>query len=420
MRSSSEIVLVAGVNYPKIRRTSQHPPVSVLEHGLLPGEWAELCLRYARAAAIRRPDCAFILFDFFTGVVAKFTAADVSKPADFGTRSIVVEFERKHRVASLLPVDARNYRAIRADDHRLVKVANPMLGNFTSQRYVPYFDGLVNLSANTADDYVDMFKESKGTRCLSAIDIYEYIAEGKLSDVGYAATSPPAVAELHFFAHSFWGGPVFVNTTDFLDSETPIRFQGDRDCRANKDFIAPNFVKLEEFRRAFVSGAFCIIWGCDGVFQINVSIKQALKKTCNHPAVTPRLDFDPAMQFESLKAFHDWYGGADKKSDAMNLSQLAQRIENKLKSVTYAENLAKASGCPTLAIPPGASSDFDTDRKQKSTLLMHVASEDVVISRFFEEYGQFAADLGGRIGDTSTDFDKEVGRGYLRYKMDTR
>jgi hypothetical protein len=77
--ASGEIILIAGANYPIITQTSKTLPIYRLEHGLDAGKFLQLCLRYAKAAAERQPECVFTLFDFYTGAVAKFTSADIKK-----------------------------------------------------------------------------------------------------------------------------------------------------------------------------------------------------------------------------------------------------------------------------------------------------------------------------------------------------
>lgn len=103
-------------------------------------------------------------------------------------------------------------------------------------------------------------------------------------------------------------------------------------------------------------------------------------------------------------------------SEEMNLAALAQRINNLVgRTKSYAEVLARVSGVPAYSLPPGASSDFDENKRQKSTALMHVAPEDLVVVKFFRNYLNAVTDLGPRIGDVAKDFDEEVGRGFVRY-----
>jgi len=415
MAPKTEVILVAGTTYPKLKQKSVHPPLYALEHALVPGEWAQLSLQYAKAYAARNADCLFTLFDFYTGVVARFGPDDLKQLRDPGNRTQVVEFEKKFTACSLQPANSNDYRAVR-DDNRLVVVNRSTIinGMLKSSRYLAYFDGISELGATTADDYVAAHKPAKGKRTLSAVDVYEFILQGGIAEAGYKGLGPPIVAELHFFSHSYFKGPVFLNTGDYTPFDGKTRYEADRDCRAKKDFNSHNMPRLDEFKKRFAETAFCVVWGCDSISELNGAIKQALVQSKKLTFVNFRLGNKPEMHI-SDNLFREWFGGTTRISKIMNLFQLANRIEEITAGETYADTFVTLIEKLVFSMPPGAGSDYDENTKQKSTKLMHVAKEDLPISLFFRNVANFKADLGKRIGDIASEFDPEVGRGYIQY-----
>lgn len=92
---------------------------------------------------------------------------------------------------------------------------------------------------------------------LSICNVYNYIT--KIGEV-----EKESIVELSFFSHSYYQGPIFVNSYD-SNCDTPDRDDNDKDCRALKDFNDTNLSKDEKkkFSTAFNPNGAIWIYGCD-------------------------------------------------------------------------------------------------------------------------------------------------------------
>lgn len=415
MAADPDVILVAGANYPEIKETGRNSGRYVLKHGLSPGEFAQLSLRYARAISALRDRTRFTIFDFYNGIVARFDGRDLASLTSASDNAKVVKFEQSHMLGKQFqPLDRLNYFAIVKGSGQLQPMSAGFAGNLETKKYLRYFEGNQQLRARTVEEYTAKFSSITVKRSLSATDLYEYIADGSLLEVGYTGSGPPSIAELHFFSHSFFQGPILVNTSDF--SESTARFDGDRDCREAKDFTEANMPERTAFQKSFRKDAFCVIWGCDGARPISEPMRQALRQV---PAFafdswSFQLRYTAEMDFPDEKTFHEWYGGRNRVSSWMTYRRLAEILRKVVGTATYAQSLAKASDVVVYAMPPGASSDYDANRKQKSIRLMHYEGQvDLMVCKFYYLFLGGKLGLSKRIGDVTGDFDELVERGYL-------
>jgi hypothetical protein len=106
---------------------------------------------------------------------------------------------------------------------------------------------------------------------MSVTDIYSFVQE-----IG-AGTDAGTVVELSFFAHGWEHGPVFVNSFE-QSPITTARQVKDKDPR-QKDFSKPNMddKQLDNFKKAFDTGALVWSWGCSFPAVMNVIFGEFFK-----------------------------------------------------------------------------------------------------------------------------------------------
>lgn len=108
-----------------------------------------------------------------------------------------------------------------------------------------------------ADNYTGRDFTKNATGVMSIMDVYRHVQQ-------IGRTEPGTLAELSFFSHSLYKGPILVNSYDKAEKQ-PKRAEGDKDGRYKKDFIPPNMMTddLASFRKAFAPGGSIWVWGCD-------------------------------------------------------------------------------------------------------------------------------------------------------------
>lgn len=374
---TSDVILVAGVDYPHFDADKNPPGDFPLKYGT-PGatrrkhwNWRRCAERLAQVAAQKYgKDLRVIFFDF-----------------DVGTREVWIksggELKRTERL-SLGALKYGNHRIV-DKDAGVLRALQPQwprkLTNGTPPS-ISYFAGIDKLPAGLVSfsDYESEWMKlanGEGSKLsetsISIIHVYDYIrtigAARKPGDVG-------GVQELHFLSHAWQGGPILANTTDLytLFPDMPHsdrRDPFDKDGRASKDFTETNFTgkQLEQFRSAFAHDAFAFVWGCDATFFWKELIRQTLKQQGNG---------NTTFRFTYTYCWGD-KGTFDRRlldpssgrSKQFSLDDLRKAIQAELRS-TFMQALANAIQKPVIGALPGTSSDPDQNVPAEY-LLWHVS-----------------------------------------------
>jgi hypothetical protein len=113
---------------------------------------------------------------------------------------------------------------------------------------------------------------SPGQDCISITHVYDYI-------INIGNKRPGTLSEFSVFSHSWWGGPILLNTGERPEyrpggvNET-LRDPYDKDCRW-KDFNPTNMPDLRAFKAAFKVNCIIKLWGCLAITAYNRMIYKA-------------------------------------------------------------------------------------------------------------------------------------------------
>lgn len=106
------------------------------------------------------------------------------------------------------------------------------------------------------------FKDGQAS-VMSIVDVYRAVQK-------IGITEPGSLRELSVFSHSFYKGPILVNSNEDADykegaTRARLRDPDDKDGRGSKDFYRPNMSneQLRNFRNAFHKTGYAWIWGCN-------------------------------------------------------------------------------------------------------------------------------------------------------------
>lgn len=127
---------------------------------------------------------------------------------------------------------------------------------------------------------------------MSILDVYKAVQK-----IGVDA--PNTLAELSFFSHGYFGGPILVNSDDRSDAALSGRDPDDMDGRVSKDFISPTMdsTDLRNFQKAFRADGIVWIWGC----AFPKETHQLLLKIEQRPPYKERgLDDNAVFRFKNL------------------------------------------------------------------------------------------------------------------------
>lgn len=362
--SIPEVILVSGVTYPHKR-------------GKIGDGFSEYCKRIAPKLAKKYPGVKITVFNFFSGTHE--------------------EYQFKNN-ALVQPVVIQNMGKLKDKNYRFVKdrgdpVKEAYVINDPSSKddeyHTLYFPGISDIHATndvTKLDYLKAHKAGKLTEVsLSIANIYDYIENlGK--------TAKGSLVEMHIFSHAWIGGPILVNTMEYYEWDSASsKWQWLNDGKyLDKDGRPEDFdsgisviANLADFKAAFATDAFSMIWGCNAY----ASPKQIINQTRNskhYKAMVKKpdealleLEFNEDWGEDSEAEFHELvldkkpYPGG-KKSHKKSLNDVKKILQGILDD-TYTQKLATGSDSKGLGALPGTYANLDQQYQSKFGLkLMHV------------------------------------------------
>ena len=410
-KAKPEIILVAGVNYPKFEQSGK---VWHRKRQLSAGPWRQFCLTLAEHRLLADPNVKVTLLDFLTG-----------------TRENVTLDAKKKAVTSV----EKNLTSPNADDYwNLVgidwsaptfsqvisaKLEPANKKTLTKKAQVSYFDGASTLfsgkSSVKLQDYVSA-AVSVTSPVISITDVYAYIE-------GFAGSGKKGtLQEVHFLSHAFnimtsrySGGPILLNSLDnpFITDRHPL----DKDARAAKDFKKPT-MDPAVFAQAFATGAKIFIWGCN--FQrgfIRQFVQQAAKNgkalADGRPMkISHSPDWGDATEFRARLSLGS---GASVKNVSVDLAKVKQVLKE-ANQATYMQMLATASGQSVVGAPPGTYADYDGSGSPLRLLHVPMTGDPFRnATDSFEKVLLFFRDSLNFSFDTTFGNHNGLGRGYIIY-----
>lgn len=421
----NEIILVAGVDYPKYELADRHKMTWKLAHAI-PDEskrWRTYCERWATNAAKAAKDPRNLhvtLFDFTKGT----------------RESLIIDRAGRISIGGVKDHGAltpSNYRRIDDSDANRIRLV-PIRANETlpwpQRPLVFYFPGITQkfgADAVTEAAYTEAYRNSQlKEKSISVTDVYTYICSLS-SDKNKLGT----LTELHFFAHGQFGGPILVNSLDLhvrlLGDEGLKRDPLDKDARSEKDFDSTNLGMecFPKFSAAFASQAIGFVWGCD----FTKFWKKLIQETVRMRVNTRSLDI-PLSPFTYTNE-HSWgveeekfhgilgSGARPHQSRRWTVREIRERLRDLIED-TYMQKLATASKHTIVGALPGTYADFDTTGKREDRFL-HIPlgaatgnggddSTDKPVN--FSSILKFYKSVVGREFDVEHGFSPPFGRGY--------
>jgi hypothetical protein len=358
-----EIILVAGVNYPKFTKDSPSKRV----RSLSAGPWRDYCLKVAEERLKANPALNVTLFDFLRGTRERVTL--------HARRQAITSVEQQFAAPiaddywNLLGIDMTNPTPLQAMNATLAPANKASL---SEAGQVSYFENATALFQGKTVKLWDYVAEASkiAPKVLSIADVYAYIE-------GFARSGKQgALRELHFFAHAFnvllnrySGGPILINSVD--DPRRTDRHPLDKDARAAKDFTKST-MDPAAFAQAFSASAQSFVWGCN--FQRGF-IRQFVYQISRHRrtlAAGKPMKISYTMDWGNEGEFRVRLGLSNTAS-VKNVSVDLAMIDNVLRhtnDATYMKKLATASGCPVIGAPPGTYADYDSGGSPLK--LMHI------------------------------------------------
>lgn len=406
-----EIILVAGVNYPKFEESAS---TWKRKRQLSAGPWRDFSLTVAEQRLKSNPKLRVTLFDFLRGTRENVTLGARKKV------STTVE----NSFPAPIPDDYWNLVGIDWNQPTFEQFLKAALApanrnSISAKPQVSYFDGAYALSSGTGiklQDYLGAVGKIT-SRVISITDLYAYIA-------GFAGSGRKGtLLELHFFAHAFnvmtnkySGGPILLNTLD--NPSSADRHPLDKDARAGKDFRQPA-MDPAVFAQAFSRGARSFVWGCNfqrgfiRQFVHHVGINVRALGAGRPMKISHNADWGLESEFRTRLGLSS---GASIRNVSVNLA-VVKEVLNDANEKTYMQSLATACGYPVVGAPPGTYSDYDGSATHMK--LLHIPmSKDPFRNAdgSFERALLFFRDHVGLDFDTSFGDHNGLGRGYIIFK----
>lgn len=423
----NEIILIAGVDYPKYELADRHNMFWKLARAL-PGEskrWRTYGERWAIKAAKTTSgprNLRITLFDFTKGT----------------RESLIIDRAGRISIGGVKDHGAltpSNYRRVDDSDANRVRLL-PIRANETlpwpERPKVFYFPGLTQkFGPDAVSDtaYAEAYNSSRSQlaeKSISITDVYAYICS-----LGSDKSTQHTLTELHFFAHGWFGGPILVNSLDLrvdmlkiTDSE---RDPLDKDARSDKDF-EPSNLGMEcypKFPLAFASQATGFVWGCDFEKFWKKVIQETVRMRVNTRSLdTPLSPFTYTSEQSwgaTEEKFHQILGSGPRphQSRRLTVKEIRELLRDLLED-TYMQKLATLSKSTIIGALPGTYADFDTTGKPEERFL-HIpqgaatgnggddrVEKPVNFSRVLEFY----KNVVGSEFDVKHGFSPPFGRGY--------
>ncbi|MBB5510630.1 hypothetical protein [Paraburkholderia atlantica] len=443
----NEIILVAGIDYPKF-----DPEKTAKSHWELVHQeprstarkiwnWRKCAFRVAAASAHKYKRALYVtLFDFAQGTRETWLVK--------GGNLRSVEIER------LGEPNYANYRIVDKDSGKLFPLqatwprAKGKGAVPPSVRYFPGANKVLPVDGPIAfDDYEKQWKSFIDRRkskrrlkhesiekMISITNVYDYVLK-----IGEGRRRPDgrAIRELHFFCHAFEEGPVLVNTPDlwevFLPGESKERDPFDTDGRSSKDFADPNLTSEQRgfFRNAFADDGFAFLWGCNRTFFWKELIRQTFNQQRGDSTDEKRM-----LRFHRCIECDCW-GDEERfnreltesgKPKELYIRDIRQMIQDHMYDC-YAQRLADAIDKPAIGALPGTSSDPDKNGTSESRLwhvpmgrLTHEPENETAClspekwTKWLAFYQhEMKVEFDKRYTFKLTDFESEFGRGFARF-----
>lgn len=360
--ANPEVILVSGVTYPH-------------ERGKVQDGFSGYCKRIAPRLHKKYAGVKITVFNFFGGTQE--------------------EYQFKNNIL-VQPVITKNIGKLKNEHYRFIVDE----GDDTKEKYVItapssddhtiYFPGISDIQATNdvkKKDYLKAFRNSKLKEIsMSVSNIYHYI-----EDLGKSAKG--SLVELHLFSHAWIGGPIFANTKEFYEWDTASSKWNwfndgkylDKDGRSEDFDSGFTIIKnMSDFKAAFASNAFSMIWGCNAYSSPKQIINQVRKsKYYKEMLKVPdkkllELEFnsddwgeDTEDEFHKLVLDTTPYS-TGKKSEKKSLNDI-KKILQPIIDDTYMKKMAQGTGRDVLGALPGTYANLDQKYQSKfGLLLMHV------------------------------------------------
>ena len=359
-KTTPEVILVSGVTYPHKR-------------GKVKDGFSVYCKRIAPKLHKKYPGVKITAFNFFNGTQEKYQFK-----SDVLVQPVVVNNVGK--------LKDENYRFIEDEDDDakekyVVKAPSP-------EDHTLYFPGISDIHSThdvTKKEYLRAYNDGKLKEVsLSVSNIYNYI-----ETLGQNAKG--SLVELHVFSHAWIGGPILANTKDFSEWDAAASKWNYSDKYLDKDGRSEDFdsgrtvVKsMSDFKAAFASDAFSMIWGCNAYASPKQIVNQTRKyKKFKEMVKSPdkkllQLVFNRDDWGEDTEEeFHDLVQDTKpyttgKKSEKKSLNDIKKILQTILDD-TYMKKLAQGTGSDVLGALPGTYANLDQKYQSKfGIMLMHV------------------------------------------------
>lgn len=360
-----EVILVSGVNYPHKR-------------GKIGDGFSEYSKRIAPKLYAKYPGVKITVFNFFNGTQEEY---------QFKNNTLVQPVV----VQNMGKLKDKNYRFVKDKDDPVKEtyvINDPSTKD--DEYHTLYFPSISDIHPTndvTKLEYLKAHKNGKLTEVsLSIGNIYDYIE-------GLGKTAKGSLVELHVFSHAWIGGPILVNTMEFYEWDpAAATWQWLNDGKnLDKDGRPEDFdtgisiiTNLADFKAAFATDAFSMIWGCNAY----ASPKQIVNQTRNSKHFKTMLKEPDKKLLELVFNSDDWGEDtvdqfhelvndtkpypAGMKSQKKSLNDIKQILQDILDN-TYTQKLASGSGKRGLGALPGTYANLDQQyQSQFGLMLMHV------------------------------------------------
>jgi hypothetical protein len=421
----NEIILVAGVDYPKYKPADRHKMTWKLARAV-PGQsktWRTFCERWAAKAAKAAKDPGNLhvtLFDFTKGT-RETLIIDRAGRASAKTEEVQ---------GALTPGNYRRVDDSDANNMKLVPIQPNEVLTWPEEPRVFYFPGITQkfgAGTVTVAAYRDAYVRSQlAEKSISITHVYAYICS-----LGNDKNKLHTLTELHFFTHGTFEGPILVNSLDLhrrlLNDKGPQRDPLDKDARSQKDFELDNLGMdcFQKFPAAFASQARGFVWGCDFTKFWKKVIQETLRRKVNTRSLdsllSPFTYTDEHSWGMNEEDFHSILGSGARphQSKRLTVREVRELLRDLIEDA-YMQKLATASRHITVGALPGTYADFDTTGKREDRFL-HIPlgaatgnggddSTDKPVN--FSSILKFYKDVVGREFDVEHGFSPPFGRGY--------
>lgn len=368
-------VLVAQVPYPE--KGADLTNKSVLHEAAV---YHNMAISYMRYIFSNNRASHVVVFNMTDGTVRHYMKAPSGQSENYSQKNQV----------SFDSVEIPNYRYRSGDKLTMTPIAG------SKPRYYPGAIEILSSGAKPTDDIgYDEYEKFKETQLkekgLSIAHVYSWLSQKWLRG---------RVAELHFFGHSWVGGPIIFNCEKW-DSK-----KFDRDCRVGDfrnsrlSYIFPN-QGPPAFREAFLKESTIAIWGCmDSVVESERHKKEMPIRDIINECVKMNIEDSEEEKY------------AIKKVD-------------ELLADNYPKSLASLMNRPVVAALPGYDSQRDSNEDAAvSPKAMHAGPHRVKVMEFYEKHFNFSFMVDGAFkhfyGDNgslrSYGIEGKYGRGYAIYR----